>query len=139
MRLNKTVVTRLLCVLVISSVIVSCGEIMPLTFMDEVNEARSVKARYKEGAVQIHDIAAKYVPVGTRKQVALEFCEANGFKINPIRNKGNFDSKTYDESVFCSKHSLKWYLFGQEEIRVLFNIKDGVVAQVKGYIFLTVL
>ncbi len=112
---------------------------MPLTFMDEVNEAKAVKTRYKEDTAHIHDIVAKYVPVGTRKDAALEFCEANGFKIYPVRDKRQFESKTFDESVVCSKRRPKWYLVGEEEIRVILRMKNGVVAQAEGYIFLHVL
>lgn len=106
---------------------------MAETFMDEV---KAVRAKSKASTVKIHDLAAKYVPTGTRKEKALEFCEKNGFKIYPVRDKRDFDSKTYDEAIVCSRDVLKWYLLGHDEIRVILDIKNDVVEKTTGFIFL---
>src|SRR3989344_6234615 len=139
MKSKKKAVAGLLCVLAISSlVIISCGDAMPQTFMDEVRIIRDKSKpgeRRQADEVEFHDLVAKYIPVGTRKGVAVEFCKANGFNIIPVRDKRDFDSKIFDESVVCSKRSLKWYLISEEEIRVILHIKNGVVAEALGFIF----
>lgn len=135
---KRLIIIGLVCALAILGAMVSCGEDMPLTFMDEVNEAKAVKTRYKKDTAHIHDIVAKYVPVGTRKEDALEFCETNEFKIYHVRDKRQLGLKL-DESVVCSKRSPKWYLIGEEEVRVILDIKNGAVVDARGYIFLHVL
>ncbi len=95
------------------------------TFMDEVKAIRK-----KDGAakIEIHDLAAKYVPVGTRKGAAEDFCKANGFKIYPPTDK--------EEVLLCSLDMTKWYLLGfGDEVRIIMRIKDGIVVAVKGFIF----
>lgn len=106
------------------------------TFMDEV---KAVRAKSKTVDVEIHDIAAKYIPVGTRKEAALAFCKENKFKIYSV-DKRDFDTKKYDEAMYCSLQMGKWYnlLPGpgfKDEVRITMRIKDGVVVEVKGFIF----
>lgn len=107
--------------------------VMAETFMDEV---KAVRAKNKASTVEIHDLAAKYIPVGTRKEVALKFCEENGFKIYPVRDKQSVDAKKHDESIVCSKRFLKWYVIAEDEVRVILYINSGIVAKTNGFIFL---
>lgn len=113
------------------------GIVMAQTFTAEV---KAVRAKNKTSTVEIHDLAAKYVPVGTHKENVLKFCEENGFKIYPVRDKRDFDSKKYDEAIVCSTTNIRWDLLwwfwiGHDEIRVTVDLKNGVVAQTKGFIF----
>ncbi len=102
------------------------------TFMDEI---RAVRAKSKTSDVEIHDIAAKYIPVGTHKETALTFCEANKFKIYPVARK-DFDSGKYDEALYCDLDMTRWYLLGfGDVVRITMHMKDGTVADVKGFIF----
>lgn len=102
------------------------------TFMDEI---RAIRAKSKTADVEIHNLAAKYVPVGTRKEAALAFCEANKFKIYPVAKK-DFDSEKYDEALYCDLDMTKWYLLGfGDVVRITMHVKNGAVAEVKGFIF----
>ena len=99
------------------------------TFMDEV---KAIRKKDRAAKIEIHDLAAKYVPVGTRKGAAEDFCKANGFKIYPPTDK--------EEVLLCSLHVTKWYMplpgpGFKDEVRVTMRIKDGVVIEVKGFIF----
>lgn len=110
----------------------------PKTFMDEV---KAVRAENKSSEVNIDEIVAKYVPAGTRKDAALKFCLVNELKIYPVHDKRHFDSKTYDESIVCSRNMMKeWYLFWtwwiwHDEVRIILDIKNDVVAHTHGFIF----
>lgn len=105
---------------------------MAETFMDEV---KAVRAKNKASTVEIHDLAAKYVPAGTRKENALKFCEESEFKIYLVSKKESSEPE-HDETIVCTKRSVKWYIIAEDEIRVILYVNDGIVAKVKGYIFL---
>lgn len=105
---------------------------MAETFMDEV---KAVRTKNKASTVEIHELAAKYIPVGTRKEIALKFCEENGFKIYPVSKKESSEPE-HDETIVCTKRSVKWYIIAEDEIRVILYVSDGIVTKAKGYIFL---
>ncbi len=140
---KKIAVVGIFClVAAVALVVFFQGAALAQTFMDEV---KVVRAKHRTGTVVIHDLVGKYVPVGTRKEAALEFCKANGFKISPVRDKRNFrvDPKTYDEAIVCGKDMMKaWYLFWawwamHDTVVVTIGIKDGVVVWAGGAIHST--
>lgn len=105
---------------------------MAQTFMDEV---KAIRAQSKTADVEIHSLVAKHIPVGTRKDDALVFCKDNKLKIYPV-DKRDFDSKRYDEALYCDLDMTKWYLLGfGDVVRITMQIKNGVVTEVKGFIF----
>ncbi len=111
----------------------------PKTFIDEVKAVRATNRSATQ--IPIHDLVSEYIPVGTREDIALEFCTANGLGVYPVREKRHVDSKKYDEVIVCSRKDiirwdlLWWFWIGSDEVRVNLYIKDGVIAQVKGFIF----
>jgi hypothetical protein len=138
---KKMAVIGLFCLLPVVSLWVFFHEgAEPKTFMDEV---KAVRAKSKAATqIPIHDLVAKYIPAGTPKDVALEFCKASGLKIYPVPDKQifrNVDPKTYDEAITCSKYRLRWdsfWLFwiGSDTVWLTIGIKDGVVVWTVGAI-----
>lgn len=110
-----------------------------------IKEVKAVRAKNKATQVSIHDLVGKYIPVGTRKEIALEFCRANGLKIYPIRDKRafpNIDPKTYDEAISCSIDMTRWDLLwwfwaGNDTVLVVIRMKDGIVVVAGGVINFT--
>ncbi len=144
MRLKKKIaVIGLLSALVVFGLWVFFYEGAGPTFMDEV---KGLRAKDRPSKGEIHDLVAKYVPVGTPEEAALKFCKANGLEIYlyPVYDKRSFpgkDPKTVDEMMLCSKDMMKeWYLFWTwwawyDEVRVTMDLKDGAVVKIKGFIF----
>ena len=110
-----------------------------------MDEVRTARAKNKATQVPIHDLVAKYIPKGTRKEAAQEFCRANGLKIYPVRDKRAFsgtDPKTYDEAISCSTDMTRWDLLwwfwtGGDTVLVVIRMKDGVVVSAGGAISFT--
>ena len=144
---KKTVAIGLFCVLAVIGLWAFFHKgAEPKTFMDEVKAARAKNEAATQ--VPIHDLVLKYIPVGTKKETALNFCRANGLKINPVpaqekkRAFPNIDPKTYDEAVSCSVDVIRWELLwhfwiGSDTVLVILGMKDGVVVWAGGAISFT--
>ena len=67
------------------------------TFMDEI---RAIRAKSKTADVEIHNLAAKYVPVGTRKEAAF------GLFVKQISSKSILSLK----KTLTQKNTMKRYI-----------------------------
>lgn len=144
---KKTIAIGLFCVLVVIGLWAFFHEgTGPKTFMHEVRAARAENKAATQ--IAIHDLVAKYIPVGIKKEAALNFCRENRLKIHPVpaqekkRAFPRIDPKTYDEAISCSTDMVRrdmflWFWAAYDTVIVTMGIKDGVVVWTGGAISFT--
>ena len=119
---------------------VSAPRTVTNVFIKEVKIARAKNRSATQ--VAIHDLVARFVPAGTRKEAAIEFFTANGLECSPVRDKRAFpttDPETYDEAISCSRRMTRWDLLwwfwaGSDTVSITLLIKDGVLLSAGGSI-----
>jgi hypothetical protein len=107
-------------------------------FLNEIQKRR--RAHWREGEISITDIVEKYIPKGSKKELALNFLKERKFSIYPQPRErwGKDKIGKFDEIIICSKGTMHWlwFLTAGDEIRIVVYIKGNIIAEVWGKIFL---
>lgn len=105
-------------------------------FMDEVRD-RFHAAKMIQ--LNLSDLIAQYVPVGTTKEQMFRFCENNGLKASYVTHKKRTDS--HEEAYVCmarvklSRNSKGEPIGFGQEINAYFKLTGGKVIAVSGAIY----
>ena len=88
--------------------------------------------------LNLDDVVLKHIPLGTQADTALKLCQKNGFeshlkKIN--KDTKGLDFSEFDEYLYCTKTTTRWFLIGSDEYRVIIYIKNNLVGAAIGRYF----
>jgi len=98
-----------------------------------VDELRQVRKENNAATIQIDGIVLNHIPIGTRLEDATALLKKEGFVIHEvepryIRNKA-------DRTLIASYQEKESFpLSFKDEVRIVFDVKDGVIVHLTGKI-----